>query len=265
MKKHIYNIIIVFSLLFSAPALAQKTKLTNKSIIEMSEFGFADSIIKMKISNSPYNFDTSVEELIILKNKGVSEEITSLMIEKMAEKKFLSSVFVVRSFEIAKKRIIVNDSIELKVGSDLLVFLPYGLKKDFLTIEPKAGFLSLKNIGKVADLIGTGAMAVAVGTNNIGTAMDAISVLSKTDAISYAIDALEKINELPISKNAKKIAGKKFKITDFKINENEVVLVEGTIDNKKYIADLYNALMLGELKIKYELVKKELQEKLLEI
>ena len=68
------KITIILLLLCSLVANAQN-ELTNKSILDMIALGFSDDIIVAKIKTSTGNFDTSIEALKELKEKGVSDTI----------------------------------------------------------------------------------------------------------------------------------------------------------------------------------------------
>lgn len=76
-----------------------------------------------------------------------------------------------------------------------------------------------------------------------------LDVFRKTQSVSYGLDALNKINELPISKNAKKIAGKYFEIEKIESDGADNIFLEGTIEKKKYTINLKQALYSGEIKI----------------
>lgn len=54
---------------------AQGEILTNQTIIDMLELGFEDDVVITKINTSKSNFDTSIQSLKSLKEKGVSSDI----------------------------------------------------------------------------------------------------------------------------------------------------------------------------------------------
>ncbi len=251
MKKLILTISIFISatmILFAQEP--NREKLSNKAVLEMKNFGFSDDLIKTKINANDPDFDISNEAISKLKSEGLSEQVIGLMIEKQTAYQYLiDNTFFLTSLEFVDDKILINQSIELKKGDYLQVYLPYNYSKEFLSIEPKTGLLSIKNIGKVADIVGTGALAVGLGSNNINTTIGALDVFSKTQSVAYGVDALEKINSLPISKNAKKIAGKTFEITHIELDKEGTVRVEGLIDKKKYTSDISTGLILGELRI----------------
>ncbi|WP_372473340.1 hypothetical protein AB4865_10965 [Capnocytophaga sp. ARDL2] len=154
------------------------------------------------------------------------------------------------SVKLVDNGVKINDEITLKKGDKLLVFVPFNNQKDFAYIEKKEGFLSVKNLSKAVDIVGVGAMAVGMGSNNLETMMGAYDVMRKTQSVSYGLEVLDRINELPISKNAKKIAGKYFEITKIEMDGSDFVLLEGLIEKKKYTVYLNQALMLGEIRLK---------------
>lgn len=68
-------LLLIVLLLISLTISAQSEKLTNQSILDMIELGFSDDIIMTKIKTSEFSFDTSIEALKALKEKGVSDDI----------------------------------------------------------------------------------------------------------------------------------------------------------------------------------------------
>lgn len=78
MKKTILLGLLLFSCIFS---FAQE-KMTNQSILDLMDLGFGSEVIKAKINSSQTNFDTSMDQLKALKEKGVSSDILALMIDK---------------------------------------------------------------------------------------------------------------------------------------------------------------------------------------
>jgi hypothetical protein len=81
---------IVFVLVFTFSVFGQ-TVLTNKDIIDLVQGGISDVITKAKIENSQLNFDTSIPALQSLKAAKVSDEIITLMIEKMHQKQIAAN------------------------------------------------------------------------------------------------------------------------------------------------------------------------------
>lgn len=77
----------------------------------------------------------------------------------------------------------------------------------------------------------------------------ATKVINGANAIRYGADALEKIQDLPISNKAKKIAGKRIKIIDWKMDNGGYIL-NGELENKKYKINLNEAVATGEIKLK---------------
>lgn len=65
--------IIIYSVSYSQEIL------TNKSVIELVELGFEESVIIAKIESSETNFDTTIEKLRELKSKGATPNILKAM------------------------------------------------------------------------------------------------------------------------------------------------------------------------------------------
>lgn len=76
-------------LLSSMLMYAQEEILTNQSILDMMELGFTNDVIVGKIETSKSAFDTTVEALKVLKEKGVGNEIIIAMMHshKAAQEK----------------------------------------------------------------------------------------------------------------------------------------------------------------------------------
>lgn len=69
-----------------------------------------------------------------------------------------------------------------------------------------------------------------------------------SSAVQYGADALDKIQDLPISKDAKKIAGKKMEIQNWEMTDDGYILT-AILDKKKYEINLQEAVMAGEVKL----------------
>ena len=68
-------VVLVASLLVTAPTAFAQEVLTNQSIVEMVKAGLSERVIIAKIRTSPTNFDTHTDSLIALKKNGVSEKV----------------------------------------------------------------------------------------------------------------------------------------------------------------------------------------------
>ena len=79
--------LIIFFIIISFQQITSQEVLNNNSIIELIDLGFEDSVIIDKINNTEANFDTNIENLKILKEKGLSSDIMSAMMNKPKEKK----------------------------------------------------------------------------------------------------------------------------------------------------------------------------------
>ncbi len=56
--------------------------LTNVDIVQMQKAGLSEEIVLSKIAGSPSNFNTSTQDLIRLKDAGVSDNIINAMVQK---------------------------------------------------------------------------------------------------------------------------------------------------------------------------------------
>ncbi|WP_235802684.1 hypothetical protein [Vaginella massiliensis] len=65
---------------------------------------------------------------------------------------------------------------------------------------------------------------------------------------------MDKIQELPKSNNAKKIAGKDFEVVDWNFNDDGYSL-NTTFENKNYQISLQEALISGEIRLDNELME----------
>jgi len=97
MKK---TILITLFLLSTILSNAQ-VKMTNQSILDLMDLGFESEVIKAKINSSPSEFDTSMRELKILKEKGVSSDVLALMIDK-SKIEIESGVFYYKNEKLEK-------------------------------------------------------------------------------------------------------------------------------------------------------------------
>lgn len=144
--------------------------------------------------------------------------------------------------------LVVLDSISIKKGDFIQIYLPmYG--KDFYFVEQRKALLNASKLaGAAANVVSTGAVAVGLGTNNLSTFSKAMNVWQKSSAIRYGADAINQIDKLPISKKAKRIAGKKKEVLKWE-NDNGVHIITAELDNKRYLIELENAYLVGEIKL----------------
>ncbi|MDB4496231.1 hypothetical protein N9254_02060 [Flavobacteriaceae bacterium] len=77
MKKLTSLLLLICTLSFCN--LSSQEILTNKSVIELVELGFEESVIIAKIESSETNFDTTIEKLRELKSKGATPNILKAM------------------------------------------------------------------------------------------------------------------------------------------------------------------------------------------
>ena len=98
------------------------------------------------------------------------------------------SAQVVKSIENKQTELIINDTISLKKGGQIQVYIPAG--KDFVFIKQKK-ILSTKLLGNVADIVGTGAGAVGLGSSNVNVLQSAVKVANTANAIERGAYTLE--------------------------------------------------------------------------
>lgn len=103
----------IMGILFPLSLCAQEEVLTNKSILEMIELGFTSDVIVGKIQTTKSSFDTTLESLKDLKEKGVDNAIIIAMMHS-------------RKSEEAKKETtkIKKTGIFVKVGEDYRKIYP---------------------------------------------------------------------------------------------------------------------------------------------
>lgn len=243
---------MILLVLFSfAISLSAQEKITNQTVVEMVKMGFSPDVINAKIMSETTEFDVSMQALKALKDQGVPQEVLEAMIKNSnfyADTAQNVARAIAYPVQVREGKIFVKNT-ELKKGGNLKVFLPANRGNDFITIEEKKGLLNVKNISTIASAVGLGAAAVGLGSNDLGTLIGAIDVSNKATAVVWGAEALEKINELPISKQAKKIAGKTFEITDIKVESPEEIIATGKIDKKNYTIRLQEAFVLGEVQL----------------
>lgn len=77
---------LILSLLFLT-GYSQVEKLTNQSVFDMIELGLDEDVIIVKIKSSLNEFNTEIESLKVLKDKGVSSGIIKAMLEASKKEK----------------------------------------------------------------------------------------------------------------------------------------------------------------------------------
>src|SRR5699024_4528745 len=124
-----------------------------------------------------------------------------------------------------ENELIINDSLTIHKGGIIKINLPFS-RKDFQFVKKKkSGFGKIAK--DAAGAVSAGALAVGLGSNSIGTLGGAIKVMNKADAVYYGADALEQVDKLPISKNAKKLA----EVPDLSLSE--IILLDKVAKNKQ--------------------------------
>lgn len=145
-----------------------------------------------------------------------------------------------------QSELIINDSISLKKGGQIQVYLPAG--KDFVFIKQKKSSFNTKLLGNVAGIVGTGAAAIGAGSGNLNTLRNVTEVMNKANAVKYGANAIEQVQSLPISNDAKKIAGTELEIIDWEFTDNGYI-INAKSNKKKYEINLQEAMMTGEVKL----------------
>ncbi len=156
-------------------------------------------------------------------------------------------VTTVKSIENGQNQLLVNSTVALKKGDKLQIWIPAG-REDFIFVKRVKKGLGTGLLKGAVGAIGTGAAAVGMGTSNVNTAIGAIKVADKASSVAYGIETVEQIQNLPMSKKAKKIAGKNMVITDWDMDDNGW-WVNGKIDKKPYRVLLQEAVPAGEVKL----------------
>jgi len=77
---------VLFLLFMGAmsPALSQQEALTNEAVIKMVKAGLSDEVILGVVTQQPGKYSTGVDDLIMLKQAGVSDKVVSAMAAKGA-------------------------------------------------------------------------------------------------------------------------------------------------------------------------------------
>lgn len=100
------KILLLLFIALSIKTNAQNETITNKSITEMIEIGFSDDIIIAKIKEGKGDFNTNIEALKDLKDKGVSDAIiVAIMGEKTkteSRKADIAGIFIDKNGELIK-------------------------------------------------------------------------------------------------------------------------------------------------------------------
>lgn len=137
---------------------------------------------------------------------------------------FLSAIIYaqkVNSIENHQTHLILNNSVELSINSEIQILLPSNGK-------------NFKFVMKYVQPDGPG----------IITDLDKFE-LSKAST-KYPPDALQDINKLDISSTAKEIAGRNFIVSGWEVTP-EGLLLSGFINNNKYMLYLEQALNTNEI------------------
>jgi len=232
--------------LMAFPVLAQE-RMTNRHVLDLKDAGLGESIIRAKIESAPsVDFDMSTDALLELKKHGLSDQTVEMMIFRGEDsKKGLSEdIMVVTSIDDRGDVLVLNGHAEIHKGGDIKVFLPaFGSKEFVYVIEKKSG-ISFGTIARASGAVAQGAIAAGLGTYSVG----ALDVGLKAASVGYAADAIDQIQNLPISKSAKKIAGKTMEVLGWGADD-EGFVVHAKLGRKKYNISIREAILMGEVKL----------------
>ena len=78
----IFALCMIFALCVAAVPCVAQQPLTNDSVIRMTKAGLGDSLIVESINATPGTFSTGANDLISLKQAGVSERVIRAMVAK---------------------------------------------------------------------------------------------------------------------------------------------------------------------------------------
>lgn len=144
--------------------------------------------------------------------------------------------------------LIINDSIEIKQNSFILINKPY--EYEFVTIEPMKKGLKLNKLVNVAQLGGIGGTILGSVSRSAKTIQTATKVITTANQVENVLMTAEQINSLNASSKAKKLVGKKFVISYWKSEgsiEGMNYQLFGKIDDKEYKINFLPALSLNEI------------------
>ncbi|MDO4729229.1 MAG: hypothetical protein Q4B43_09560 [Bacteroidota bacterium] len=184
---------------------------------------------------------------IILTTLFVCSAVLSAQDYSQLPEKIAERAYPLWSIQNKETHLLINDSISINKNGMIQIYLP--IDKDFMFVKRKKSVISAKLVKTAANVVSAGAVAVAYGTNNLNTMIGAVDVMNKAQSVYYGADALDKINQLPISKDAKKIAGKEMKVLEWNFTEANGWVITAEFDKKKYEIELQGAVTTGEVKL----------------
>ncbi len=126
------NIIIVLLLIFSFQQISAQEELNNQSVIDLIELGFNESVIVAKIESSTTNFNTSIDKLKELKNKGLSSIVLTAMIKSSKKENVESNKSKASLPKLNDTEFMWKDGYDNIVKVDFRVSDTTGLSKVFI-------------------------------------------------------------------------------------------------------------------------------------
>lgn len=211
----------------------------------ISEFFNKQQIIKTdSTSQNPQCIYKSFNHNINIINLKFMKKLILAAVFFISANHALKAQQKISSIKNNQSSLVINDSVNIEVGSKILINLPAG--KDFMFVKVIKTGLSTKLIGSVADIAGNSAAAIGLGSSNLKILQHTSKVMNTANKVRYSANALEKLKDLPISSEAKKIAGKELEIISWEFREEGYFLL-AKLDKKKYEIYLQEALYSGEI------------------
>lgn len=222
-KTSFWFIVLLFLFAFTLSAAAQDEVVTNSEVITLTKAGLDKAVIINKINTSKTNFNLSTDELIKLKQAGVTDEVVHAMLTAknggasaapslpMTAPGPRSPVVVpdgteikaVTVEEVSGKRSVEGDQLTFKVSDDVLIDGKAAIKKGSVvkatvTSAKKPGFagtsgkLSIRIDSVVAadgQTIKLRAAKSGQGGNNTGTTVGLVVLFGPLGLLKHGKDA----------------------------------------------------------------------------
>ncbi len=222
-KTSFWFIVLLFLFAFTLSAAAQDEVVTNSEVITLTKAGLDKAVIINKINTSKTNFNLSTDELIKLKQAGVTDEVVHAMLT--AKNGGASSapslpmtapgpgspvvvpdgteIKAVTVEEVSGKRSVEGDQLTFKVSDDVLIDGKAAIKKGSVvkatvTSAKKPGFagtsgkLSIRIDSVVAadgQMIKLRAAKSGQGGNNTGTTVGLVVLFGPLGLLKHGKDA----------------------------------------------------------------------------
>ncbi|MEP6945765.1 MAG: hypothetical protein ABJA02_07600 [Acidobacteriota bacterium] len=222
-KTSIWFLVFLFLFTFTLTAAAQDEVVTNAEVITLTKAGLDKAVILNKINTSQTNFNMSTDELIKLKQAGVSDEVVhAMLIAKSGGSMGIPSnlshpsgpgtpvlvpdgteIKAVTVDEVSGKRSVEGDQLTFKVADDVLVngkvvIAKGAVVKATVTSAKKPGFagtsgkLSIRIESTIAadgQPIKLRAAKSGQGGNNTGTTVGLVVLFGPLGLLKHGKDA----------------------------------------------------------------------------